>query len=176
MFHLPKTFTYGAAALAAGVLILALPRGAHAIAATLVQVTNTAAGPAVVQDVSKLASQQVTLLAYGLFPGTEANLVQMSVQGTVSTESYVVPAGQNLIVTSIDIKPYAPGSGTNGITILNTQPGLPLESYVVTNSVSTTLQFPNGIVFPAGESLIVDNAINSSGVLSATVRGYLTSN
>ncbi len=176
MFNLRQTVSYGAAALAAGALILAVPRAAHAIAATLVQVTNTAAGPAVAQDVSKLASQQVTLVAPGLSPNINEYLAQMDVHGAISSGSFTVPAGQSLIVTSIDITPGAPGSGTNGISIWNTIPGYILESYVVTNSVTTTLQFSNGIVFPAGESLIVGNAISSSGYVNATVRGYLTSN
>ena len=56
MFKLPKTLsTYGAAALAAGVLILAAPRAAHAIAATLVQVVNTTANPVPNLDAERIA-------------------------------------------------------------------------------------------------------------------------
>ena len=43
--------TLGVLALAAGVVILAAPRAAHAIAATLVQVTNTSANPVINLDV-----------------------------------------------------------------------------------------------------------------------------
>jgi hypothetical protein len=46
MFRLPKTaFHFGAAAVVAGALILAAPRAVHAVAAALVQVTNTTANP-----------------------------------------------------------------------------------------------------------------------------------
>lgn len=46
MFQLPKSvLSFGAGALTLGVFILAAPRAAHAISATLVQVTNTAANP-----------------------------------------------------------------------------------------------------------------------------------
>ena len=55
MFKLPKTLNYGAAALAAGVLILAAPRAVHAVAATLVQVTNTTADPVPNKDVDNPA-------------------------------------------------------------------------------------------------------------------------
>ena len=62
MYRLPKTVsTYGAAAIVAAALLFAGPRAAHAIAAALVQVTNTPANPAVSQDISKLASQNVLL-------------------------------------------------------------------------------------------------------------------
>jgi hypothetical protein len=175
MFKLPQTLTYGAALLAAGVLTLTVPRAAHAIAATLVQVTNTATAPAIAQDVSKLASQQVMLYSPGILrTSTTEQLAQVAVNGFPLSQSYSVPAGQTLIVTSIDITPYAPGSGTNGVAIGNTM--YVLESYVVTNSVTTTLSFPNGLVFPAGETLIAVNAPNSSGAVFVTVRGYLTSN
>ena len=51
MFRLHKSvLSLAAGALALGVLILAAPRAAHAIAATLVQIRNTAANPAVTQS------------------------------------------------------------------------------------------------------------------------------
>jgi len=55
MFKLLKTLSYGAAALTAGVLILAAPRAAHAIAATLVQVVNTTANPVPNLDAERIA-------------------------------------------------------------------------------------------------------------------------
>jgi hypothetical protein len=56
MFKLPKTvLSFGAGALALGGLILAAPRTAHAIAATLVQVTNTPADPVPNKDVDNPA-------------------------------------------------------------------------------------------------------------------------
>lgn len=56
MFRLPKSLPfYGALAIAAGVLILAAPRAAQAIAATLVQVTNTVANPVPNLDAERIA-------------------------------------------------------------------------------------------------------------------------
>ncbi len=49
--------SFGALALAAGALTLAVPRAAHAVAAALVQVTNTVT----TQDTSRQASQLVHL-------------------------------------------------------------------------------------------------------------------
>lgn len=179
MFKHRKTlYSFGCVALAAGLLILAAPRAAHAIAATLVQITNTAASPAVAQDVSKLASQQITLLTTeAASPGVNTRLSQVAANGAVSPDTYVVPAGQSLIVTSIDVTPTAPGSGTNSVTISNSPPGYQIETFVVTNSVTTMLQFPTGIVFPAGESLVIGSpTFSSGGSFTAFVRGYLTSN
>jgi hypothetical protein len=46
MFRLPKTaLHFGAAAIVAGALLLTAPRAVHAVAAALVQVTNTTANP-----------------------------------------------------------------------------------------------------------------------------------
>ena len=115
MYRLPKLFlTYSAAALAAVALLLAAPRAAHAIAAALVQVTNTAASPAIAQDVAKLASQNVLLISNPSsssgYPNpnpilTSGNgvLHQMFPNGTYSASPFVVPAGQNLVVTTVDL-------------------------------------------------------------------------
>lgn len=178
MFKLPKTISYGAAVLAAGALLLSLPRAAHAIAATLVQVTNTAAGPAVVQDVSRLASQQVMLVAPAgeMSPGLNQYMSPVDGRGIVSPATFSVPAGQSLILTSIDITPSVAGSGTNVVSIGSTVPGYTVESFIVTNGATTVLQFPNGIVFPAGEALIVSNAFSSNGFVTVAAHGYLTSN
>ena len=62
---------WGAVALAITLLILAAPKAAHAIVATLVQVANTSANPAITQDVSKLASQNVRGEPGGNRGGTE---------------------------------------------------------------------------------------------------------
>jgi hypothetical protein len=58
MLRLPKTLLpFGAGALALGILMLAAPRAAHAIAATLVQVTNTPANPVNVLDAGNPANE-----------------------------------------------------------------------------------------------------------------------
>jgi len=52
MTRLPKSVvSFGAVALVACGLTLAVPRAAHAVAAVLVQVTNTASSPVPIQDV-----------------------------------------------------------------------------------------------------------------------------
>jgi hypothetical protein len=63
MIHLPKTLKYGGAVLTAGVRILAAPRAAHALAATLAQVVNTTANPAPNEGVApmEMARRRVAL-------------------------------------------------------------------------------------------------------------------
>ncbi len=116
MFRPPKSvLSYGAVAVATGILMLAAPRAAHAIAATLVQVTNTAANPAITQGVEKLASQNVLLVSSAglVLPHGSAVLQQMFPNGTVDASPFVVPAGQTLVVTTIDLLPIDGISGTD---------------------------------------------------------------
>ena len=177
MIQLPKSaLSYGAAALAAGALMLAAPRAAHAIAATLVQVTNTPANPAIAQGVEKLASQNVLLVssAGAVSPQSYAVLHQMLPDGTVAAAPFVVPSGQNLVVTTIDLLSY--GSGSDGVGIANTVSNVLREQFEAPVGNFVQLQFPNGFVFPAGESVTVINFGLSSSPMIFTIHGYLTSN
>ena len=181
MFRVPKSaLSYGAVAFTAGALMLAAPRAAHAIAATLVQVTNTPANPAVSQDVAKLASQNV-LLVYSnglgqvspLSLGGGAFLLPYYPNDVIGTQ-FVVPAGQSLVVTTIDVFPTTPSPGVNWIAIGNDSNVL-REHFYVSNASSTQLQFPNGLVFSAGRSVLVNYFFGSGSPLLITAHGYLTS-
>jgi hypothetical protein len=103
-FQLPKSvLSFGAGALALGILVLTAPHAAHALAATLVQVTNTAASPAVTESTNRLASQQVLLsLPVNGYLDAAVGLVamhQFTLPSGVAPEQYAVPAGQNLVIT-----------------------------------------------------------------------------
>jgi hypothetical protein len=56
-----SVLSFGAAVFAVGALLLAVPRTAHAVAAILVQVTNTAVNAAITQSVPSQAAQLVNL-------------------------------------------------------------------------------------------------------------------
>jgi len=179
MFRPPKSvLSYGAVAIATGILMLAAPRAARALAATLVQVTNTAANPAIAQGVEKLASQNVLLVSSAglVLPHGSVVLQQMFPNGTVDASPFVVPAGQTLVVTTIDLLPIDGISGTDLVGIANTVSGVIREEFAVQCILSTQLQFPNGLGFPAGESVSVDNFGLSTSGMVFTVHGYLTSN
>lgn len=180
MFRLNKSvLSFGAGAFALGVLMLAVPGAAHAIG-TLVQVTNTAANPAVTQDVAKLASQNVILVSStgGVSPHGNTVLQQMFSNGTIESSPFVVPAGQNLVVTTVDLLPdYGfPAAGSDLVGIYNNVSGLLRAQFSVPNTTSTQQQFPNGFVFPAGESVLACDYGVSSSPVTFTVHGYLTSN
>jgi hypothetical protein len=90
MFRVPKSaLSYGAAAFAAKALLLSAPRAARAIAAPLVQVTNTAANPVPNKDVD----QQGRNLYQATLSCTTASVCTMSFPS--------VPMGQRLIVQHV---------------------------------------------------------------------------
>jgi hypothetical protein len=106
MFRLPKSvLSFGAGAVALGVLVFAAPRAAHAIAATLVQVANTSANPVLVESIDAKNAFQMTLIL-----------------STVSLTPVPIPAGQRLVVEFISI------GGTASSTSGATQPVVVLES------------------------------------------------
>lgn len=107
--------SYGAVALAAGALTLALPQAAHAVAAALVQVTNTAANPVINQNVdspgrspyvqSAACSSSSSNTCFATFPAVPANkrLVVQYIASSVNTPTPLlvadfVPPGGNVPV------------------------------------------------------------------------------
>jgi hypothetical protein len=92
----------GSVVLAGLVLTLVAPKAVHSAVATLVQVANTTAAPAITQDTSNQASQIITLFCeYSNFP--QEVCAQVAANSVINLASqYYVPAGQNLVITSID--------------------------------------------------------------------------
>src|ERR1700678_3689789 len=90
------------------ILTLIAPKAAHAIAATLVQVTNTTANPVINQDTSQQASEIVNLQCVASDTGSVPCYVN-SAQGSINP--YVVPSGATLAITSVTV---TPGGGSGG--------------------------------------------------------------
>jgi hypothetical protein len=162
----------GALALTILALMLAAPRAAHAIAATLVQVVNTATNPAVSQDVSKLASQNVSLTGDTQVNQQTSPLYTVSADGSVSTLPYTVPTGQTLIVTSVDLNPNIGVTSYSSVGL-----GLPSNSsafgfWEVAPAISTQFVYPAGIVIAGGTT----PQFLSGNPLVLRLHGYLTSN
>jgi hypothetical protein len=167
----------GCVAVLALVVTFAAPRTVHAIAATLVQVTNTTANPAVTQDTSREASQIIHLTTLGkanVQPATMTELHQYIPGGTFGPP-YVVPAGQNLVITSIEASVLTPGN--NFLNLYdNTTIGQREYWYLPTVGL-TQLTFPSGFVFPAGSSVYVYiGGEGSTTQMVVDVHGYLTAN
>jgi hypothetical protein len=168
----------GAFALTAVFLALAAPRAAHAIAATLVQVTNTISSPVPSLDVFKTASQNMTLYC----DDQDDPCSTVGAGGSLANNPYVVPTGQTLVITELEINP--PSGGRPSSNFVLTYDGSPFDCpaapcqdpmWVVPNDGLThQFQFPNGVLWPAGQRIIGFSS-TPSGV-SAVARGYLTSN
>lgn len=166
----------GAGVLAA-MLTLVAPRTAQAAVAALVQVANTIANPAVTQDTSRAASQIVHLTTNGkavVSPSVMTQLHQYISGGTFGPP-YVVPAGQNLVITSIEASVT-----TAGNSYLNLYDNTTIgqrELWYLPNTGTTQLQFPSGFVYPSGSSVYVYiGGSPSPSPMFVDVHGYLTAN
>ncbi len=154
------------------VLLLATPRAVHAVVAALVQVSNTAAAPALTQNVPTFASQTVTLYT-DTTPGDFTDIIpfaQLTPQGgIVSGFNYVTPSNESLVVTSIEFVPYT-GTGAADLELWNTS-ATPYQNYEGWRKMPaasiTNLQFPNGIVI--GPNIAPGLGV---GPLSSTTAGF----
>jgi hypothetical protein len=169
MIRIPKSvLTSASIVLAAGALTLAVPRAAHAVAALLVQVTNTSANPAVVQSTTTQASQLVVLLASNV----KTSPVQFEVEGFTGLRStLVIPAGQSLIVTDVDLY-SADCSATTHVNIGNFAWATP------TGTNSAHYQYRSGFVVQDPTVLTASTPVVPcpSGELEVYLHGYMTSN
>lgn len=167
-----KSFiAFGGVAAAALVLSLSSPRTVHAlgtIGMTLVRITNTAAEPAVVEEVPHSASHLVTLVGYVVSTSYGEPFTTLATNGTVSESAFVVPAGQSFVITSVDITPY---SNTQAWINLGNYNGGWYGGWTVPGTGTTEYQFPSGIVVAGGETLDVSAGQPGTSVI---VRGYLT--
>ncbi len=173
MIRFAKSFlSFIALACAAALLIVSFPKAAHAVAAALVQITNTADNPAVTQDVSKMASEIVNLGC------TDIACVPVESTGGVQ---YVVPAGKSLVVTAVDID--SP-SGPVTLYLLDSPPGSYFLGYKLATYSGISGQvhyaYPSGIVWGSGRSPILGVRTSCGSLCSEGITtylyGYLTSN
>jgi hypothetical protein len=113
MIRVPKSIlSFGAVGLVTTVVMLAVPRAAHAVAAALVQVNNTAANPALTQDVTLQSAQIVHLGTQGaVLPNFSSVIGVYSTSGSF-TNGYSTPANATLVITGIDITPLSSPSQT----------------------------------------------------------------
>jgi hypothetical protein len=166
----------GGAAILAVVLTLAAPRAAHALAATLVQVVNTTANPAVTQDTSRAASQIVHLTTLGKAAVNPAVLTQLYqyIPGGTFGPAYVVPSGQNLVITSIEASVLT--AGNNYLNLYDNTTIGQRELWYLPNTGMTQLQFPSGFVYAAGSPVYVYIGGAGTTQMFVDVHGYLTAN
>src|SRR5512140_2937905 len=77
------------------------PRVAHALTATLVQVVNTNANPAVVTNADTRGRNVVRLTYFGNIPGGAQNVDHVPLNDASTSAEYTVPTGKRLVVDGI---------------------------------------------------------------------------
>jgi hypothetical protein len=166
-----KRFVQATAALGVvATLALVTPRAAHAVAAALVQVSNTTENPAITQDTSKRAGQMIQLICE-----TSANNVSSCGEGTISSTQpspYTVPTPLNLIITSVELNGYGGYTGNNGLELLDTTQGMAYHQWTFSGPSTSQFQYPSGIVLPSGT---MPSVFSPSGAV-AQITGYLSNN
>jgi hypothetical protein len=155
--------------------ILATPRAVHAIAAVLVDVSNTPLKPAITQDVSRLAATQVLLVgSIGL--GSPGNFHQVN-SGSQDPNVFQVPVGESLVITTVDVG-TSPGGFAN---LIETEQGnnVVLATWLwPTTGDPVTLQFhyPSGLVLASNSVPIIGGETPGNTTISVRLFGYLTAN
>jgi hypothetical protein len=181
MQFLKNRFVQASAAVAVvATLALVTPRAAHALAAALVQVSNTTENPAITQSVPSQASRMV-LLSTSLLQNSSSYLYSFGA-GSLGLSAYTVPTGQSLVVTGVDITPNEPcATGwSNYILFGNSSEGASMMWTVFAPSTGH-YTYPSGIVFAAGSQpqISFSAASTPAGVCPGTqvnLLGYLTYN
>lgn len=191
MIRISKSIiTLGGIAVAASLLTLAVPRAAHAVVATLVQVANTPSSPVIAQGIGNQAAQ-IVQIECGYVPGTQAfnNCLAVPASGILPTTGiYVVPAGETLVVTAVDIlSGSAAGSPCNSPALATLAafvpaPDLPGESeevyrkywIVPAGAGMVHYTYPSGILLPPGATLEDVYNRTTECTLTLDMHGYLT--
>jgi hypothetical protein len=176
MLRLRKSvLPYGACVLALGAVILAAPRAAHAIAATLVQVTNTTANPVITQSAPAEASQLVSLYASSGLGYPVGNYFAFGLIGFLFQGAYSVPSGQSLVITDIDTIPSCSGAFQLELApAVGGGPGQNIASLYLQGPVTPHIEYRSGIVFPPGSVPVMQ--LYGCQQAAIYMHGYLTSN
>jgi hypothetical protein len=175
----------GGIAMLAALLQLAAPKAVHAITTTitamLVQVVNTAAAPAITENVPNLASQIVTLTATLSTSGGFASggyFYQVSPSAEVSGTAFQVPESQNLVVNAIDFDPTTSTTHTHDLALYNAVSFNVYEEWRPSDSSESEYRYPSGIVLGPGVVPFIRPAslTDSSFEFKVYIHGYLTAN
>jgi hypothetical protein len=175
------------AILVLGAFILAAPRTVHAVAAALVEITNTSSNPAVTQEIGQTASQMVYISCFGQTTPLSSGLtcyqyVAGGLQGQQLIPNYTVPSDRYLVITAADVNSFANSGGPcpKGVNIsVGSQIANNVDFRqgwtVAANAGTTHFTYPPGYAFAPGTTILM---ANGSTACSAEVDlyGYLTAN
>ncbi|HEX4154081.1 MAG TPA: hypothetical protein VHY48_00580 [Acidobacteriaceae bacterium] len=188
MIHLSKSvLAVSGAVLAAGLIAFTNPKTVHAVAAALVEVTNTAANPVVTQSTAQQATQLVQLSCNMNFvteTGGSGSCNLLSPTMGLSGTAYIVPSNQSLVVTAVDIVPdnyrdYC-GGGVYGESLQIAGSGIVPYAQLWTVSFSGTtalgatahFTYPSGMAFAPNSTLTAEESSGCPANFELT--GYLT--
>lgn len=176
----------------AGLLVLTAPKAAHAVAAALVQITNTASNPAITQDVGQQASQMVLIYCSSEFTtclGRAPNMEPIDNTGVPGLNgTFVVPTNETLVITGVDMASVTASSalcpsqtsitlnvyGSGGVYVLESyQPAFWVLS---ANAPTRHFTYPPGFAIGPGFAPQISYGTSSSCYASVYIRGYLTAN
>ena len=165
----------GALALAGLLAVAIAPKAAHAVVASMVQVVNTAASPAITQDTSKQAAQVVSL-----YCAESPSLCNQILEGGgITGTAYTVPAGFHLVITSAHVFVVTPFTSPGSeLYLQNTSSGEPYEYFnVPSGSSGASFDFGSGFSVAPGTGLSINEAfLSSAGSVIFYFHGYLTAN
>jgi len=166
-----NAITPSSGAFAALVLLTALTTStaANASGAFLSRAINRAGAPVI--EAGLVPSKKIVTLTTFINPGNAITLHQVTASGT-ATEPYVVPAGQNFVITSVEITPMSNtvALAPNYVYFMGEDPFVLYELWLVSNQVSTSFQYPTGIVVEAGSTPWVSAQLTCD----IFIHGYLT--
>ena len=116
-------------------------------------------------------SSKMVTLATGVEPGAGLFPLHLVTQEGETVAAYVVPAGQDLVITSVEITPFQNGAAyAPAMVYLEQTQYVGYEYWLVSNLVSTSFQYPTGFVLQSGSAPLV---LGELGCI-ITVHGYLT--
>ena len=160
-----KMLPYQVLAVAVVLLALATPRAAHAVAAALVQVTNTTANPVVNLGLNHQASQiiDVSCVTY------QTTIIPCTANGS----QYAVPAGQSFVITSIDLVQFSACNPAFFSLWVDSFEQTQLRLFVLNGQTSVHYSYPAGIVIPSGAGVGAQSQGGSCNE-GVHINGYLT--
>ncbi len=157
--------------IAALVLLTSLTTSAaaHASSAFLSRAINHAGAPVI--EAGLVPSKKIVTLEAFIEPGSNYSLHLVSASGD-STDPFVVPSGQSFVITSVEITPFSNNAALapNYVYLLGQDPFVVYELWLVSNQVSTSFQYPTGILLESGSTPWVSAQL----MCDIFVHGYLT--
>ena len=116
-------------------------------------------------------SSKIVTLATGVEPGAGLFPLHLVSSEGEAVAGYVVPAGQDLVITSVEITPFQNGGAyAPAMVYLERTQYVGYEYWLVSNLVSTSFEYPTGFVLQSGSAPVV---VAELGCI-ITVHGYLT--